>query len=135
MPCRENEVKIHFSKSRILGFVAIQSKTVFFRIENPKISFSVLARLFPISFNVLLETIVGVIKSYQERFEKNALVKSRSTEKHEVIGPKAICIWSVLNFLRCFGCSFLDNVLLFWFLSKSYGFLDSNFNLFFWTGL
>ena len=34
-----------------------------------------------------------------------------------------------------FGCSFLDNALLFWFLSKSYGFLASNLKFFFWTEL
>ena len=67
-------------------------------------------------------------------------LKSRSTDKHEVIGPKAICTYLVnLNFCGffpvVFGCSFLDSTLLFWFLSKSCGFLASNLKLFCWTGL
>ena len=58
--------------------------------------------------------------------------------------PKSLgCIWSVWIFVvffpvvlgRVFFLFFLDSALLFWFLSKSNGFLTSNLKLFFWTGL
>ena len=60
-------------------------------------------------------------------------LKSRSTEKHELIGPKAKIL--AVFFHVVFGCTFFDNVLQFWFLSKSYGFMASNLKHFFWTGL
>ena len=53
--------------------------------------------------------------------------------------PIAIHIWSVwifaVLFSAVFGCSFLDSVPLFGFLSKLYGFLASNLKLIYWTGL
>ena len=53
--------------------------------------------------------------------------------------PKIHVYLIVLNFRgffpAVFGCSFLDSALLFWFLSKLYGFLASNLKLFFWRDL
>ena len=72
----------------------------------------------------------------RSRCYKRPFLKTRSAEKLEVSGPKAIKFdrfeFSRFHYLWSFAVLFLDSASLFGFLSKSYGFLASKLKLFFW---